>query len=145
MSTRSVSSKIAKMASSVASNPLDMILMGACVVVIVCLLVYIYNRFIHKQHHEYFGCDAGQTCCLQGWHGKPPNCKQCPAATPSSPRTKNGGPDEDCNCPNASVSSCFACPSPICSPFKVDTGICTPVCPNCSVQRRGNKLVPKCN
>ena len=36
---------------------LDMILIGAGIDVIVCLLVYIYNRFIHKQpaKNEDFG------------------------------------------------------------------------------------------
>jgi hypothetical protein len=91
------------------------------------------------------GCSAGQTCCLQGWYGAPPNCVQCPSATPSSPRTASGGPDENCNCPNAAASSCFACSNPICRPFNPSTGICTLVCPNCSVQRINNVLKPKCN
>jgi hypothetical protein len=91
------------------------------------------------------GCSAGQTCCLQGWYGAPPNCVQCPSNTPSSPRTASGGPDANCNCPNAAASSCFACPNRICSPFNVATGICTLVCPNCSVQRVNGVLKPKCN
>ena len=129
MSTRSVSSKMAKMAASgiEESSMLDMVLMGAGVVVIVCLLVYIYNRFIHKQHREYFSCPIGQSCCLQGWYGDYPNCTQCPANRPSSPRTKSGGPDSNCKCPNASVNQCFACTN-LCRPFNPATGICTPLC-----------------
>ncbi len=70
MVARSLSSK---MASSVAksasksgaslglgsgdvSSVMDMVLMGAGVVIIILLLVYIYNRFIHKQptKNEYY-------------------------------------------------------------------------------------------
>jgi hypothetical protein len=68
MSTRSLSSKMAKSAAKSAakltasvstgdeSSLMDMILMGAGVAVIILLLVYIYNRFIHKQpaKNEYF-------------------------------------------------------------------------------------------
>jgi hypothetical protein len=76
MSARSVSSKMASSiaksvsksaksaksaASGAESSMLDMVLMGAGVVVIILLLVYIYNRFIHKQpsKNEYFSdkCD----------------------------------------------------------------------------------------
>ena len=55
MSARSLSSKMARSAVKSAaagveeSSMLDMILMGAGVVVIILLLVYIYNRFIHKK------------------------------------------------------------------------------------------------
>ena len=76
MSERSLSSKmansIAKSASkSVAkaaaaagaeeSSMLDMVLMGAGIVIIILLLVYIYNRFIHKQptKSEGFKCKHG--------------------------------------------------------------------------------------
>ena len=69
MSARSLSAKMASFAaksaakssvssvSGVESSMLDMVLMGAGVVVIILLLVYIYNRFIHKQpaKNEYFG------------------------------------------------------------------------------------------
>ena len=64
MSARSLSAKMAKSAAKLTSpvstgdesSVMDMILMGAGVVVIILLLVYIYNRFIHKQHakNEYF-------------------------------------------------------------------------------------------
>ena len=75
---------------------------------------------------------------------RPPNCQHCPVDKPSSPRTPNGGPDENCKFPNETIDTCFVCPYPICSPFNPATGICTPVCPNCSVTRQNNKLVPKC-
>ncbi len=81
MSARSVSAKMAKMAASGSeeSSMLDMVLMGAGVVVIVCLLVYIYNRFIHKKptKNEYFSygdtrCDC---CACSNNSGK---CEKCP-------------------------------------------------------------------
>jgi hypothetical protein len=90
-------------------------------------------------------CGSGKVCCLQGWYGDHPNCVQCPSNKPSSPRTASGGPDSNCNCPNAAASSCFACSPSICRPFNPATGICTWVCPSCSVQRVNNQLVPKCS
>ena len=107
------------------------------IIIVICIL------FGYKQ--ENFGCSAGQTCCLQGQYGTPPNCQQCPVDKPSSPRTRSGGPDENCSCPNETIDTCFACDNLICNRFNPSTGICTPVCPNCSVTRRRNKLVPKCD
>jgi len=86
-------------------------------------------------------CPVGKTCCLQGWYGEHPNCIQCPSSAPSSPRTANGGPDSNCNCPNAAASSCFAC-SNVCRPFNVATGICTPICSTCKVITVGGVKKP---
>ena len=39
------------------SSIIDMILIGSGVIIIICLLVYIYNQFIHKRYkneNEYF-------------------------------------------------------------------------------------------
>lgn len=58
---KSVAKSAAKLTASVSagdeSSVMDMILIGAGVVVIILLLVYIYNRFIHKKpsKNEYFG------------------------------------------------------------------------------------------
>jgi len=83
MPARSLSSK---MASSVAksaaagveeSSMLDMILMGAGVVVIILLLVYIYNRFIHKQpakHEDFRSYDQCNCCACSDVSGE---CIQC--------------------------------------------------------------------
>jgi len=113
------------------------------IILLILIMFLLLNKTCDKK--ENFGCSAGQTCCLQGWYGAPPKCVKCPHDKPSSPRTDNGGPDEDCNCLNAAASSCFVCQSPICAPFKPDTGVCTQVCPNCSVQRVNGVLKPKCN
>ncbi len=86
-------------------------------------------------------CAVGKTCCLQGWYGEHPNCIQCPSSAPSSPRTASGGPDSNCNCPNAAASSCFAC-SNVCRPFNVATGICTPICSTCKVVTIGGLKKP---
>ncbi len=80
MSARSLSAKMASFAaksaakSSVSSvsgaeySMLDMVLMGAGVVVIILLLVYIYNRFIHKQpaKNEYFVSMSSNSRCNCG-------------------------------------------------------------------------------
>jgi hypothetical protein len=75
MSARSLSSKMAKSASSLGSGEgssvMDMVLMGAGVAVIILLLVYIYNRFIQKQpaKNEYFGIgyiDRNNNQCICG-------------------------------------------------------------------------------
>ena len=84
MSARSLSAKMADYASksaaksavkssvsTVESSVLDMVLMGAGIVVIILLLVYIYNRFIHKQpaKNEYFGLgpiDHNNNECICG-------------------------------------------------------------------------------
>lgn len=86
-------------------------------------------------------CPVGKTCCLQGWYGDHPNCVQCPSNKPSSPRTASGGPDSNCNCPNAAASSCFACRN-VCRPFNVATGICTPICSTCKVRKIGGVKTP---
>ncbi len=112
------------------------------IILLLLILFLLLNQPCNIQ--ENFSCANGKTCCLQGWYGDHPNCVQCPSNKPSSPRTANGGPDSNCNCPNAAASSCFACSNPICRPFNPVTGICTPVCPSCSVQRENNQLVPKC-
>jgi len=83
MSARSLSAQMAKSAAKSAakltasvstgdeSSVMDMILMGAGVVVIILLLVYIYNRFIHKQHakNEYF-----EGAALKAGASKCPTC-----------------------------------------------------------------------
>ena len=88
MSTRSLSSKMAKSAAKSAakltasvstgdeSSLMDMILMGAGVAVIILLLVYIYNRFIHKQpaKNEYFDGAAAPSVDTS----KCPVCPVCP-------------------------------------------------------------------
>ena len=53
---KSASKSTASVSTGDESSVMDMILMGAGVVVIILLLVYIYNRFIHKQpaKNEYF-------------------------------------------------------------------------------------------
>jgi len=108
-------------------------------------LTIIHSRFLIQANLQFLSCGSGKVCCLQGWYGDHPNCIQCPAHKQSSPRTASGGPDSNCNCPNASSNSCFACANPICRPFNPATGICTPVCPSCSVQKKNNKLEPKCS
>jgi hypothetical protein len=90
-------------------------------------------------------CPIGQSCCLQGWYGSYPNCVQCPSSAPSSPRTASGGPDSNCNCPNAAASSCFACTN-VCRPFNAATGICTPICSACKVVMiNGARTPTNCN
>lgn len=98
MSARSLSAKMANYAAKSAakssvsgdakSSMLDMVLIGAGIVVIILLLVYIYNRFIHKQpaKNEYFAvrrCPCGKNSDKDG------NC-DCPAAPASNhPRHRN--------------------------------------------------------
>lgn len=84
MSSRSLSAKMADYVSKSAaksaakssvsgaeSSVLDMVLMGVGIVVIILLLVYIYNRFIHKQpaKNEYFALgpiDHNNNECICG-------------------------------------------------------------------------------
>ena len=98
MSARSLSSKVANYAAKSAvksaaksagslssgegSSVMDMVLMGAGVVIIILLLVYIYNRFIHKQpaKNEYFastGTVPGCMCGKKVTEGKL-SCVNCP-------------------------------------------------------------------
>jgi hypothetical protein len=111
------------------------------------LIVNRCNRFLEIERNDPSidlqtkSCPVGKTCCLQGWYGDHPNCIQCPSSAPSSPRTANGGPDSNCNCPNAASSSCFAC-SNVCRPFNVATGICTPICSTCKVVTIGGVKKP---
>jgi hypothetical protein len=79
MSARSLSSKMASsLGSSKGSSVMDMVLMGAGVAVIILLLVYIYNRFIHKQpaKNEYY---INHEPTSSGLHDSPnlPNCPVC--------------------------------------------------------------------
>jgi hypothetical protein len=87
---------------------------------------------------------CGKICCLAGWYGNGgASCKQCPVTKPSSPRTGSGGPDKNCKCPNAEMSSCFQCN--ICAPFNPVTGVCTKSCDGCFVQKNSlGKPVAKC-
>jgi hypothetical protein len=71
---------------------------------------------------EVEGCPAGTACCLQGYYGVENRCVRCPKDKPSSPRPASGAPGEDCKCPNAAASSCFACGK--CEKFNSRTGIC---------------------
>ena len=115
---------------------MNLLIIGV-IIIVICIL------FVNKQ--ENFSCGGGKSCCLQGWYGNHPNCVQCPVNKPSSPRTASGGPDSNCNCPNATTSSCFACTNP-CRPFNVATGICTPLCSACKVQTiNGVKTATNCN
>ena len=111
--------------------------------ILLLILLLLLNQSCDKQ--ENFSCQTGKTCCLQGWYGDYPNCVQCPSDKPSSPRTASGGPDSNCNCPNAAVSSCFACTN-ACRPFNPVTGICTEICPACRVATiNGVKTATNCN
>ncbi len=114
MSARSLSSKVANYAAKSAvksaaksagslssgegSSVMDMVLMGAGIFIIILLLVYIYNRFIHKQpkKNEYFestgtvssaGCLCGKeikdgklSCvhCLHGVNKEDGTCLPAP-------------------------------------------------------------------
>ncbi len=111
------------------------------IIVAIIIVICVFSNKIQ----ENFSCPGGKTCCLQGWYGVYPNCKQCPDDKPSSPRTASGAPDSNCNCPNESVNSCFAC-SNVCRPFNRATGICTPICSSCKVKIiNGVKTATNCN
>jgi len=103
MSARSLSSKMANYAAKSAvksasksttslgsgdeSSVIDMILMGAGVVIIILLLVYIYNRFIHKQptKNEYFADPKPDASVKDNKCPKCPPpmvCPECPVCNP---------------------------------------------------------------
>jgi len=48
------------------------------------------------------------SCCLPGYYGTPPNCRECPERRPSSPYSAGGGPENGV-CPNEERDSCFGC------------------------------------
>lgn len=68
--------------------------------------------------------EAVSSCCLAGFYGTPPNCRECPERRPSSPYPAGGGPASGV-CPNRGRDSCFQC-NPC---FEVDDrdGICKTV------------------
>ena len=120
-------------------------------IILLILIMFLFlDKSCDKQENfsRYWKCHlhpGRPRCCPGGWYGDPSDCKPCPSNRPSSPYPDQGYPDnQDCICPNATESSCFACSNPICRPFNPVTGKCTPVCDSCSVRRVGNKLVPHC-
>jgi hypothetical protein len=84
---KSASKSTTSLGSGDESSVIDMILMGAGVVIIILLLVYIYNRFIHKQptKNEYYANPKPDASVEDNKCPKCPPpmvCPECPVCNP---------------------------------------------------------------
>jgi len=88
MSSRNSFSKISRSISKSStssggneSSMVDMILIGAGIIIIICLLIYIYNQFIHKRYsmkNEYFdGHMVKEAFSIQPCHSDKLVCDAC--------------------------------------------------------------------
>jgi hypothetical protein len=78
------SSKISRVISTSSGGNeyriIDMILIGSGIIIIICLLVYIYNQFIHKRYNknEYFdGRMVEEAFSIQPCHSDKLVCDAC--------------------------------------------------------------------
>lgn len=79
------------------------------------IIYLLFLRPIRIIKYENFECN--KVCCPSGWYGNNMNdgCKTCSnSSTPDY--TSISKLDENCNCSNNSINSCFACTDP-CSPY----------------------------
>jgi len=113
-------------------------------IIFIILLILIIFLFFDKtcDKQENFN-KCRDNCCQQGYYGnKSPNCTKCPANKPSSLTTDNRIQNEYCTCPNADVSSCFACTA--CEKFNPATGKFILKCPNCKLIKDKGVSKPSC-
>jgi len=97
------------------------------------IIYLLFLRPIRIINYENFACN--KDCCLPGWYGNSNNqCSPCP----SQHTSQFSIPDNNCNCKNNSINSCFPCTDP-CAPFNPNSRTCQKkTCPKGKTCRNGN-------
>jgi hypothetical protein len=114
---------------------LNEIIFFILILILVFYIIYLlFLKPIRIIKYENFNGICNKECCLPGWYGNSNNqCSPCPFQH-TSPFSI---PDENCNCKNNNINSCFACPDP-CAPFNLNSRTCQKkICPRGKVCKNG--------